>query len=103
MHKALELFPTFELKHGAQITWNSRVSYEVVLHCLAAKVQVCSCFDLRFRMGAGIFRSYFDPDERYQIFQIECSLDKPPGAVGGRYGSGCFHFSSSFSVSWNNI
>lgn len=25
--------------------------------------------------------------------------DIPPGAVGGLYGSGCFHFSSSFSVS----
>lgn len=25
----------------------------------------------------------------------------PPGAVGGLYGSGCFHFSSSFSVSMN--
>jgi hypothetical protein len=27
----------------------------------------------------------------------------PPGAVGGLYGSGCFHFSSSFSVSLNSI
>ena len=26
--------------------------------------------------------------------------NEPPGAVGGRYGSGCFHFSSRFSVSW---
>lgn len=26
-------------------------------------------------------------------------FNKPPGAVGGRYGSGCFHFSSKFSVS----
>lgn len=38
------------------------------------------------RIGAGRFRSYFDP----------------PGAVGGRYGSGCFHFSSKSSVSLNN-
>lgn len=26
-------------------------------------------------------------------------LDEPPGAVGGRYGSGCFHFSNKPSVS----
>lgn len=26
----------------------------------------------------------------------------PPGAVGAQYGSGCFHFSSSFSVSFNS-
>ena len=79
------------------------MSCEVVLHRLATKVQVWFCFDLRSRMGAGMFRSYFEPDERYQKFLIERSLDKPPGAVGGRYGSGCFHFSSNFSVSWNNI
>lgn len=28
--------------------------------------------------------------------------NEPPGAVGGRYGSGCFHFSSKFSVSLIN-
>lgn len=28
---------------------------------------------------------------------------EPPGAVGGRYGSGCFHLFKSFSVSENNI
>lgn len=37
----------------------------------------------RGRSGAGTFLSYFEP----------------PGAVGGMYGSGCFHFCSSFSVS----
>lgn len=35
------------------------------------------------KTGDGIFLSYFDP----------------PGAVGGTYGSGCFHPFSSFSVS----
>jgi hypothetical protein len=29
----------------------------------------------------------------------DASPNSPPGAVGGRYGSGCFHFSSSASVS----
>ena len=38
------------------------------------------------RSGAGIFRSYFEP----------------PGADGGLYGSGCFHFCSNLSVSVNN-
>lgn len=38
------------------------------------------------RSGGGMFRSYFEP----------------PGADGGLYGSGCFHFSRSFSVSVNN-
>lgn len=31
---------------------------------------------------------------------LHCS---PPGANGGRYGSGCFHLSSRFSVSCSNI
>lgn len=39
------------------------------------------------RSGGGSFRSYFEP----------------PGADGGLYGSGCFHFSSNLSVSTNNI
>lgn len=33
---------------------------------------------------------------------ISCICNVPPGAVGWVYGSGCFHFSSSFSVSFNN-
>jgi len=37
------------------------------------------------RIGAGRLRSNFDP----------------PGAVGAWYGSGCFHFSSKSSASWN--
>jgi len=31
------------------------------------------------------------------------AFNVPPGALGGLYGSGCFHFSNSFSVSLNNI
>ena len=27
---------------------------------------------------------------------------RPPGAVGGQYGSGCFHFSNNFSVSFSS-
>lgn len=30
-------------------------------------------------------------------------VNVPPGAVGGLYGSGCFHLSNNFSVSLNNI
>lgn len=41
--------------------------------------------NLRVRIVAGRLRSYLDP----------------PGAVGGAYGSGCFHFSSKSSVSRN--
>lgn len=40
----------------------------------------------RSRFGTGKLRSYLDP----------------PGAVGGLYGSGCFHFSSKASVSWKS-
>lgn len=40
----------------------------------------------RSRFGTGKLRSYFEP----------------PGAVGGLYGSGCFHFSSKASVSWRS-
>lgn len=39
----------------------------------------------RGKSGAGMFLSYLEP----------------PGAVGGIYGSGCFHFANSFSVSVN--
>lgn len=33
---------------------------------------------------------------------IARDFNAPPGAVGGQYGSGCFHVSSSFSVSFSN-
>lgn len=38
------------------------------------------------KSGGGMFLSYFEP----------------PGAAGGLYGSGCFHFTRSFSVSVNS-
>lgn len=41
-----------------------------------------SCMYLRSKLGHGRFRSYL----------------LPPGAVGGLYGSGCFHFSNRSSV-----
>lgn len=36
------------------------------------------------------------------IIDDQLSENSPPGAVGGWYGSGCFHFSSKSSVSLNN-
>lgn len=62
--------------------------------------------DSRSKMGHGKLRSYLEP-----VYSISNAVsaaepemypgtrDAPPGAVGGRYGSGCFHFSSKFSVS----
>jgi hypothetical protein len=60
----------------------------------------------RSRTGQGKLRSYLDPAWIVSItvsaavpeMYPRCS-NEPPGAVGGRYGSGCFHFSSSDSVS----
>ena len=57
---------------------------------------------IRSRIGAGMFLSYFEPARivsicsRYRIYENIV----PPGAVGGLYGSGCFHFSSNASASW---
>ena len=56
--------------------------------------------DLRSRIGAGKLRSYLDPAIISFIHpSSRQSVYAPPGAVGGRYGSGCFHFSKSASVS----
>lgn len=56
------------------------------------------------RIGAGIFLSYFEPTPWIKICEIGKSgrLYGPPGAVGGLYGSGCFHLTSKASASWNN-
>lgn len=57
---------------------------------------------------AGKFLSYLDPvrvisitDILHPGFTLCCAgvRNIPPGAVGGQYGSGCFHVCSSFSVS----
>jgi hypothetical protein len=52
-------------------------------------------------MGAGRLRSYLEPVDVSQVRGRSESVadDSPPGAVGARYGSGCFHFCSRFSVS----
>lgn len=62
---------------------------------------------LRSSIGQGKLRSYLEPVQFRQHCRIrgrvavypEVHNNEPPGAVGGRYGSGCFHFSSRFSVS----
>jgi hypothetical protein len=60
---------------------------------------------LRSRIGQGRLRSYLEPTSsvsmpypRPERIRIRGGCI-PPGAVGGRYGSGCFHFSSRASVS----
>ena len=62
--------------------------------------------DSRSRIGQGKLRSYLDPACSVSPAVSAAGADmyprcsnEPPGAVGGRYGSGCFHFSSSNSVS----
>lgn len=56
---------------------------------------------LRSKMGAGRLRSYLEPVSvsRVRGRSEKVAKSSPPGAVGGRYGSGCFHFSRRFSVS----
>ena len=63
--------------------------------------------NLRSVIGQGTLRSYFEPMEAVSIVMSAADAEKypghvsnePPGAVGARYGSGCFHFSSKLSVS----
>lgn len=52
-------------------SWEVLITRSASLHRLRHKIHS------RSKYGAGIFLSYL----------------LPPGAVGGRYGSGCFHFS----------
>jgi hypothetical protein len=54
----------------------------VVLYKVSQRRVLKEAVHLRSRRGDGKFRWYL----------------LPPGAVGGLYGSGCFHFSSSASV-----
>jgi len=55
----------------------------------------------RSSSGEGRFRSYFDPALlSTSTFAGRRGVgDEPPGAVGGTYGSGCFHVCNNFSVS----
>lgn len=62
--------------------------------------------NLRSRIGAGMFLSNLDPVKPNMSVNThihkQLGVDRPPGAVGAWYGSGCFHFSSRSSASWNN-
>ena len=63
-------------------------------------------FDSRSRIGAGRLRSNFEPEFKLWSARIQTGMpqrivNSPPGAVGAWYGSGCFHFSSRSSASWN--
>lgn len=46
-----------------------------------------------------MLRSYLEPEPVSAVRGRVPDYSIPPGAVGGRYGSGCFHFSRMCSVS----
>jgi hypothetical protein len=60
-------------------------------HWLTRKVW---CWQISFILGACIAVSARVVGQNHH--------HTPPGAVGGRYGSGCLNFCSSFSVSMNS-
>lgn len=89
----------FQLRPCYQSNTSTR-SYEEELQLLAHNIAQKRAY-LRSRIGAGRLRSYFEPGIRQHFLaqRVILNVIVPPGEVGGRYGSGCFHFSNKFSVS----
>lgn len=85
--------------------WRCYEMLERVCQC-SSRVTVKLTVESRRRQVSFVFRPCFRVSDfipsLVAAFRWPNWRDIPPGAVGGTYGSGCFQFSSSFSVSFSS-